>query len=568
MRLPITSRSRSTLLLLDNFEQLMDAAVQVTDILARCPRVKVLVTSRESLRLRGERVVAVPPLGLPEVGTGLTAAEAMESDAVRLFVSRADEALGGFTLIDADAQAIGEVCARLDGLPLAIELAAASLRLLTPGTLRDRLANQLEPIASGPRDLPDRQRTLRATIEWSHQLLDGDQQTLFAVLSVFSSASVEAVQGVATTVAPLANVDALTTLGALVDKSLVRRQATDSSPRVVMLETIRRFAAEKLAERQDLAEAARHAHAAYYTQFATELRRTDHGPSHDASVDWLAAELDNLEAAWRHHLEHNDVGELNRLVSAMWPIYEGRGWYHRLVALANDLLRVLQAEKRGPEQADDEITLRLTLGRALLAIRGYTPEVERLYQEALDVSKSVAAAPRRLAVLRSLGSFYLYRAQVDRTAEVGQQLLQLAEETGDPDMELEGRMMVGPATAFMGDALGGLQHLARAMELFDPDVHRAGPFRLGPSPGVAAPVVSAMFRWWLGQPETARALADRAIEMANRLGHPYMRHTRTSTFRSSTSGRATTPAHSGARIACWRLRVCTTTASGLRWGGS
>src|SRR6185503_15885226 len=130
------------------------------------------------------------------------------------------------------------------------------------------------------------------------------QQALFAVLSVFSTASLEAVQGVAATLEPLADVDALTTLSALVDKSLVRSQATEGDTRVVMLETIRRFAAEKLEARGDLAEAARNAHAGYYTQFATDVRRTDRGQNHAASVDRLAAELENLEAAWRHHLQH------------------------------------------------------------------------------------------------------------------------------------------------------------------------------------------------------------------------------------------------------------------------
>jgi predicted ATPase len=514
-------KSRAALLVLDNFEQIMDAALQVGQILASCPRVKVLVTSRESLRLRGERLVTVAPLAMPDPRPGLTAAEALESDAVRLFVARADEARPGFVLTDAEAPAVGEICAQLDGLPLAIELAAASLRLLSPEDLRDRLRNQLEPVASGPRDLPDRQRTLRSTIEWSHELLDPDERQLFAALSVFSSASIEAVQQVISRVQPLSEVDPLRTLTALVDKSLLRSDPVAGVQRIEMLATIRRFAAEKLAEAPEVAAAIAEAHAAYFAGVAAETRSPRPGQPHGAAVDRLAAELDNLEVAWRYYLARADIGQLNKLATGLWLIYEGRGWYHRVLALANDLLEVLGTEAPSPEHADDEVTLRLALARTLLAIRGYTPEVERLYQEALAVSQAAQAAPRRLAVLRSLGSFYLYRAEVDRTAEIGHKLLELAAETDDRRLELEGHMMVGPATAFMGDAETGLGHLQRAMDLFDPEEHRSTPFRLGPNPGVAAPVVSALFRWWLGQPDTASQQVARALEQADRLEHPY-----------------------------------------------
>jgi tetratricopeptide (TPR) repeat protein len=393
--------------------------------------------------------------------------------------------------------------------------------VLSPTELRDRLKDELEPMASGPRDLPDRQRTLRSTIEWSHALLDDDERRLFAVLSVFPSATVESVREVAAAIPALAGIDILATLAALVDKSLLRSEMAGHGRRVAMLGTIRRYAAERLAQEPQLAQDSRAAHAEYYTRLAATSRGPRHVPQESPDADRLAPELDNLEGAWSHYLERRDLGQLNVLAERLWLVHEGRGWYHRVVSLTNDLLDVLRTAKPTPEQGDDEVTLRLVLARALLAIRGYTPEVEHLYQEALDVSQARQSGPRRLAVLRSLGSFYLYRSQVDRTAEIGQQLLDLAEQTGDARIEIEGQMMVGPATAFMGDAPGGLRHLERAMELFDPTTHRSAPFRLGPSPGVAAPVVSAMFHWWLGRPDTARALVDRAIELADELRHPY-----------------------------------------------
>jgi predicted ATPase/class 3 adenylate cyclase len=513
-------QSRAALLVLDNFEQVIDAAIEVANLLARCPRIKVLITSREGLRLRGERLVPVEPLGLPASTKRLTAAEALRSDAVRLFVSRAEEAKAGFELTDADAEDIAEICARLDGLPLAIELAAASLRLFPPAELRQQLSVQLEPLSTGPRDLPSRQRTLRSAIEWSHDLLEPAERDLFAVLSVFSGARIDAVREVAANVGRMARGNTLSTLGALLDKSLLRSDTAVGGQRVVMLETIRHFASERLAESPELARDAAAAHAAYYAAVAAQPRDRQ-GADVAVGVESLRPELGNLEAAWRHFVGSAEAAHLDELVGGLWPLYEGRGWYHRAVGLANDLLEVLDRSTASPDRAEDEVALRLTLARGLLALRGYTPEVERLYREALDVSEILGATPRRLAVLRSLASFYLYQGQIDRTAAIGRQLLDLAAETHDSRIELEGYMLLGPATAFMGEVEAGLGHLQRVIQLFDPQRHGSLPFRLGPSPGVAAPAVSALMRWMWGQPDTAQELASQALEMAERLGHPY-----------------------------------------------
>ncbi|HEX2194853.1 MAG TPA: adenylate/guanylate cyclase domain-containing protein [Candidatus Limnocylindria bacterium] len=514
-------QSRAALLVLDNFEQVMHAAEVVSEILARCPRVKVLITSREALRLRGERHIPVAPLTLPAASPHLDAETAMRSDAVRLFVARAQEAAPGFRLTDDDAAAVADVCARLDGLPLAIELAAASLRLFTPAELRDRLSSQLEAIPGGPRDLPARQRTLRSTIEWSHELLTPEERRLFAVLSVFTSARVEAVQEVAARIPDLAQDDALGTLTALLDKSLIRREPVAGGLRFTMLETIRRYAAERLAEAPALAAAATLAHAEYYAELAASARGARHGAGARAAIDRLAEELGNLDAAWRYFIGHGDIGRLNVLVEVLWLVNEARGWYHRALGVAEDLLPVLAASGRDSASGDDELVLRLTLARGLLALRGYTPEVERLYREAVEISDAMDSSTARLPVLRSLATFYLYRGQLDRTVEMGKRMLRLAEESGDTRLELEGHMVAGPSTAFLGDFGAGLEHLRRVMELFDPDRHGSIPFRLGPSPGVAAPVVSAILRWWRGEPSTARKLVRRSAEMAERLGHPY-----------------------------------------------
>ncbi len=509
---------RSALLVLDNFEQLMDAAEVVKHLLARCPRVKVLVTSREALRLRGERHVPVAPLSLPEASASIDAESALRSEAVRLFVARAQDASPGFRLTDADAGAVADVCARLDGLPLAIELAAASLRLFTPAELRDRLTGQLEAIPGGPRDLPARQRTLRSTIEWSHDLLDAEERRLFAVVSVFSSARVEAIQEVVGGIPGLASEHVLPTLTALLDKSLLRTESASTGQRITMLETIRRYAAERLATTPELAEAARRSHAEYYADLAADRGR---GPGDGARGDAVEAELANAEIAWRFFVERADAGRLGVLMDGLWTLYEGRGWYHRAVGLAEDLLTVLRGPGRDREVGHSEVVLRLTLARGLLALRGYTPQVEQLYREAVEISGATDSSTAQLPVLRSLASFYLYSGQIDRTVDIGKRMLSLAASSGDARLELEGHMVAGPSTAFMGDLRGGLVHLRRVMELFDPEVHGSIPFRLGPSPGVAAPIVSAMLHWWVGEPTTARTLVRRATDMAERLDHPY-----------------------------------------------
>jgi tetratricopeptide (TPR) repeat protein len=189
--------------------------------------------------------------------------------------------------------------------------------------------------------------------------------------------------------------------------------------------------------------------------------------------------------------------------------------------VSNDLLEVLSKSPPEADRAEDEITIRLSLARGLLALRGYTEEVERLYREALAVTEEAGAVPRRLPVLRSLASYHLYRGEIDKTLAIGQELLQLAEEQNDPSLEVEGHLLLGAPIAFMGDPPRGLKHLDRAIELFDPARDGRVPFRLGPSPGVAANVVSALVHWLAGYPDTAARRAESALELAARLEHPY-----------------------------------------------
>jgi predicted ATPase/class 3 adenylate cyclase len=512
---------RHMLLLLDNFEQVMDAADGVVDLLQHCADLKVLVTSREALRVRGEHLLAVPPLSLPDGTAAQTSAEIVAaSEAVRLFVERAREAQPSFALTDDSVAAIAEICARLDGLPLAIELAAARLKLFSPHDLRDRLRSRLELLGRGPRDLPARQRTLRSTIEWSYELLDGEERAILGLLSVFSPTRVEAVEDVAVRLGSLRDVDVVDRLASLVDKSLVRSEEGSGRQRLSMLETIREYAAEQLEEESDLGLAARRAHAEYFSDFAQSRRDRLSGPGRDDTLDDLASELGNLLTAWRYWVGTGDLEQLEKLLDSLWVLHDARGWYHAAVELTNDLLSVLSATPSTPDRAREEITLRTTLARGLMAIRGYTQEVEEAYNRALELSEEAGEVPRRFPVLRSLASFHLYRGEFDKAAAVGGELLELAEQQDDLGLQVEGHLVVGSSVAFHGDVSTGLDHLDRAIALFDPQQHQSGPLRLGPSSGVVSHTTSAFLLWLRGHPDRAADRAARAEELARQLNHP------------------------------------------------
>ena len=246
------------LLVLDNFEQVLPAAPLVGRLLSAAPRLKVLATSRVALRLYGEQEYAVPPLGLPEA---VDRDAIRSSEAVRLFLERAQAVRPGFALTDANGPTVLEICRRLDGLPLAIELAAARVRLFPPEALLARLDSRLGMLTGGARDLPERQRTLRATLDWSYELLDAPERLLFARLGVFSGGfDLEAAEAVCD---PDSELDVPAGVESLVGQSLVLAgEGTGGEPRFTMLETIREYAAARLAEGEE-ADAFRRRHAAY-----------------------------------------------------------------------------------------------------------------------------------------------------------------------------------------------------------------------------------------------------------------------------------------------------------------
>ncbi len=316
-------RDREFLLVLDNFEQVIPAAPALSSLLSEAPTLKLLATSRTPLRVREERLYSVPQLGLPELGTA-TAAEAAGSESVRLFVERAQAAVADFEVTDENAAAVAEICVRLDGLPLAIELAAPRVRALTPQALLRRVDQRLPLLTGGPRDLDERQRTLRAAIDWSYDLLLEREQALFRRLGVFvGGCRLEAVAAVCNPDGPS---DVLDDLGSLVEKSLLRRRTdSDGEPRFLMLETIREYALEQLESAGEIGTG-RRLHADWFADLAECLDSESRTGDQSASIARLDDDYTNLRAAIQSARERGDGELLLRLGTALWAFWSTRGY--------------------------------------------------------------------------------------------------------------------------------------------------------------------------------------------------------------------------------------------------
>ncbi len=315
--------TRPVLLVLDNFEQVTAAAPVVADLLGACPGVKALVTSRVVLHLRGEHEFPVPPLALPDPQQPASGAALSQYAAVELFIQRAKAARPGFAIDDDNAPAVAEICYRLDGLPLAIELAAARIKLFSPRAMLARLEKPLDLLRGGARDLPDRHQTLRQAIAWSYDLLEEDEQVLFRRLAVFvGGCTLDAAEAVC---AADGTLDALDGVAALVDKSLLRREDDpDGEPRFQMLETIREFGLQRLAAANE-ADALRRAHAAFFGDLAEQAAPFLTGPDQIAWLDRLEAEHDNLRAALRWVDAAGEVETGLRIGAALWRFWVVRG---------------------------------------------------------------------------------------------------------------------------------------------------------------------------------------------------------------------------------------------------
>ncbi|MCE7988097.1 MAG: hypothetical protein DYG89_43585 [Caldilinea sp. CFX5] len=348
-------RDKTLLLLIDNFEQVIEAAPRLTELLAACPQVKMLVTSRELLNLRGEHQFPVPVLPLPDLGQLPTLDTLAQVAAVELFVQRAQAVNPDFSLHATNAHTVADLCIRLDGLPLAIELAAARSKMLSPQAMLERINDRFGLLSKGARDLPDRQRTLRATLDWSYGLLTTNEKKLFGRLAVFvGGCTLIAAQQVCNPFnnekLPSLEIDVLDGLASLLDKNLIYQQTgLDGDLRFMMLLTLHDYASARLSECSEF-YAIHRLHAAYYLTLAEQAQSELSGPNQLIWLNRLETEHDNLRAVLHRNIE-NDTGEialqLGGFLRRFWERYghisEGRKWLKESLSRSSHKLSSLRA---------------------------------------------------------------------------------------------------------------------------------------------------------------------------------------------------------------------------------
>ncbi|HKP51144.1 MAG TPA: NB-ARC domain-containing protein [Chloroflexia bacterium] len=445
-------RQKELLLVLDNFEQVMGATTMISDLLPAAPQLKVLVTSREVLHIYGEKEFPVSPLRMPDPRRLPPLRELAGYESVRLFVERATSVKPGFELTEENAAAIAELCHRLDGLPLAIELAAARIKLLSPQAILSRLESRLKLLTSGSRDLPARQQTLRGAIDWSYDLLSPDERILFRRLAVFKgSCTLEAAEAVCqmrsaefgvrngkdeeashiphSALRTPHSIDVLDGLASLVDKSLLRQSETDDGdPRFGMLETIREYALERLEEAGEV-NAICAAHADYYMQLAEQAERYIHTSKQQSALDSIEVEHENIRAA----IEWSITSEESKETGLRIGIALCRFWH----------------------------------------IRGHMGEGRR-WMEAL-LSRTEGRTKLRANALHATGYMTFLLGDLPVARRFLEESVSIAQEIGDDITLAYPLFMLGAVTGFGGDPAEGSALAARGIALFRKAGDRGGP---------------------------------------------------------------------------------------------
>jgi predicted ATPase len=453
-------QDRQLLLVLDNFEHLLPAATVVHQLLVACSRLTVLVTSRAILHLSGEHECLVPPLAVPDPNHLPDLDHLSHYDAVALFIERARTVKPTFAISNGNAPAVAGICYRLDGLPLAIELAAARIKLFPPQALLGRLSSRLKLLTGGARDLPSRQQTLRGTIDWSYSLLNQDERRLFARLSVFvGGCTIEAAEEVGNPEDDL-ETDVLDGMASLVDKSLLQEEGQEE-PRFAMLETIREYAAERLDESGE-AERLKQAHASHYlalAEKATEWRHTQGA----MALRRLEEEHDNLRAALRWLFDRGRTELAVRLAGQLgwfWFLHghptEGQRWLDEALARGSDVPpstrvhAVIWSGQLAWFQGDHERCIPLAeesvvmcrelgdkrwlaatlkdLGNMLAQYRGEYERAESLLEESVSAYKE--ASSTGADAQHGLAYIALYQKQYERAEELAEQSLEAFRKDG------------------------------------------------------------------------------------------------------------------------------------------
>jgi predicted ATPase/class 3 adenylate cyclase len=415
-------REKRSLLLLDNFEQVLDAALLIPELLAAAPNLKILVTSREVLHLRGEKEFLVPPLELPDLQLNVAREALSQYAAVQLFIARALDVKSDFAVTKANAPAVAEICARLDGLPLAIELAAVRIKLFSPQALLLRLSSRLTMLTGGSRDLPTRHQTLRSTIDWSYNLLDESDKILFARLSVFvGSCTLEAAAAVCNADGDLLR-NVVESMASLTDKSLLRHaEGQDGEPRFMMLETVREYALERLAV-SGAEETIRQRHANYYLGLVEQAESKLRGSEQIVWFDRLEIEHDNLRTALNWTL--GTAGETSvglRLVGVLWWFWqtrgywnEGRMWIDRVLAASDRAPTVVRAQALfgasrltgDPVQARESLMMFRNLGDQEGVAWALNSLANTLYYSQGNAEQALPLLEESVAQFRELGDIY------------------------------------------------------------------------------------------------------------------------------------------------------------------
>jgi diguanylate cyclase (GGDEF)-like protein/PAS domain S-box-containing protein len=517
-RLKAFLRPRALLLVLDNFEQVLAAAPLITELLMAAPHLRMLVTSRERLHLVGERVFVVPPLDLPDLEEGGTLEALAQNEAVTLFAHRAAAVRYDFALTEANVRVVAELCIRLEGLPLAIELAAVRSDQFSPCELIEQLKHRLTALTDGPRNLSDRQRTLRDTIDWSYRLLPLAEQALFPCLGVF-------VDGFELPMAGRICPDAPDPIGAiqdrasgqtleaslqsLVHKSLLHEREQAGIRRFAMLETVREYAVELL-DRSPRGRAVRQRHAACYLELVEQAAPELTGPHQQEWLDHLERENGNLRAALGWLLEQEAVEQALTFVTAIWKLWqfrgrhsEGRRWIERVLAQTQTVVTGEHYRTGGPASQRPFDTAR---ARALYALgwiahdQGDYATVARAFEESLALSEALGDQRGMGLALQGIGSVTTVRGDHRQAQRCFERSRALFETLGDQEEVAWATEHLGQVARHLGDLEEAVRHHTESLTTFE---------RLGHEWGVSIALVHlADDLLHLGELERTKALLE------------------------------------------------------------
>jgi len=500
-------RDKRALLVLDNFEQIAAAAPQLASLLEVCGRLKMLVTSRSSLRLRAEQEFPVPPLVLPDLRALPPASQLLRYSAVALFAERAAAVRPGFAL-DGNARAVAEVCVRLDGLPLAIELAAARCKILSPQAILSRLKNRFALLTGGSRDLPERQRTLRATIDWSYELVDESEQRLFRLLSVFVGGfTMEAAEAICKECGS-AEADVLDSIASLADKSLVSQvEQEHGEPRFQMLETVREYGLEALSASGEEGPV-RDSHASVFTALAEAAEPRLEQEDEAMWLERLEREHDNLRAALGWLTVSGQVEQALRLAASLCLFWFMRGH----LAEGRDRISDLLALPAGKTVTAGRAR---ALNRAAFLTRflGDYDATHRLISESLAIYRQLGDRSGVTDGLSNLGDAALYHGDLEEAERLLEESLEINREWNNQQGIADSLSHLGMSAFFRGDF-----EVAKSCHEESLAIWR----QLGDRQGVSWALHKlgvAMLR--LGDHQVARALLRESLSTASELHYSY-----------------------------------------------